>query len=331
MRDYRNEIIQSIQEGLCFLNESDYDMAMAVIMKTLENYEVAERSTAIVPVDSANEKLLKTYLANMVINGLAKSTIEAYRRGITKFAQFIGQKDLKTTSTYDIRNYLAQEKVRGLSNTTLENVRANLCSFFSWLTQEEIINRNPCSAVRPIKCQDKQKKPFSIVELDRLRSSCSTKKERAMIELLVSSGVRVSELTALNVEDINFDSMSVHVRNGKGGKDRVTYIDELTKDHLVKYLLEAKIESGALFPSRRRDRYTPHGIRELLNTLAEKAKVENVHPHRFRRTFATTLAYRGMNIQDIQVLMGHTNINTTMTYIAMDDSQIQYAYRKHVA
>lgn len=329
MRDYRNEIVQKVTEGIENLPDKDY--MIAVLMRTLEDYEVSERTTAIVSVDTANENLLKTYLANMLLNGLAKSTIQMYKRAVTKFAIFVGQKDLTTTTTYDIRNYLAQEKVRGVSNTTLENTRANIMAFFSWLTDEEYISKNPCSAVKPIKCQDKARKPFSAVELDKLRGSCKTKKERAMVEVLTSSGVRVSELTALNVEDINFDTLSVHVRHGKGDKQRTTYINELTKEHLVKYLVEHNITSGALFPSRRRERFTEHGVRELLNTLAARANVENVHPHRFRRTFATTLAYRGMSVQDIKVLMGHTNINTTMKYISMDDSQIKYSYKKHVA
>ncbi len=231
-------------------------------------------------------------------------------------------------TTFDVRNYLANEKVRGLSNVSLENTRTTLSAFFQWMANEEYIEKNPCSAVKPIKCTKEIKHPFSIVEQDLIKNNCENLKERAIVELLLSSGVRVSELVDLEVSDIDFNNRSVRIKHGKGDKERVTYVNDLTHSYLVKYLMDSGIETGALFQTNHH-KYTPSGIRTMLNRLAKRAKVENVHPHRFRRTFATTLASRGMDIQDIKTLMGHTDINTTMLYVTSSDIKVNNSYRKY--
>ena len=331
MRDFRIDYLHEVELRLASLDPDTHDLVMAAITGVLDKYELSERSTEVVPYDTGNDSLLKTYAGTLLIDGKAKSTITGYIRELRKLARFIGGKDLKTTCTFDIRNYLAQEKVRGISGRSLENERSYISTFFQWLANEQYITVNPCAAISSIKYADEVKTPFSAVELDTLRSSCKTKKERAIIEVLASSGVRVSELTALDIEDIDFQKKSVRVRHGKGDKERYTYIDSVARNHLIKYLTEAGITSGALFPSKRKNRYTAGGIRTLLNVIAARAGVENVHPHRFRRTFATRLAARGMAIQEIQRLMGHTDINTTMTYIYMDDAQIVSSYMKHTA
>lgn len=330
MRDFRNDFLQEVQLKITSLDRDSYDLVMAVVTGALDKYELSERSTEIVPYETGNQNLMKLYTGSMLVDGKSKGTIEAYIREIKKFTAFIGNKDLKTTCTFDIRNYLAHEKVRGLSNRTLENERANLSAFFQWLTAEEFIQKNPCAAVSKIKYKDEVRMPFSLVELDSLRQNCKNEKERAIIEVLVSSGLRVSELVDLEIDDIDFHEKSIHVRNGKGGKERQTYMDSVACNHLIKYLTENKIESGKVFRGCR-GVYTTDGIGKLLNRLGERAEVENVHPHRFRRTFATTMAARGMDIQMIQKLMGHTNINTTMIYISTNDMQIVNSYKKHTA
>ncbi len=328
MRDCRNDFITEIKLGLGEID--NIDCIMAVIINTLNQYEITERSTEIVPYDTGNMKLLKAYVGSMIINGKAKSTISAYAREIKKLANFLLNMDLKTVTAFDIRNFLAQEKLRGISNRTLENTRAYIRSFYEWLTIEEYIPKNPCNAVKPIKYSDEVRNPFSNVEVDLLRSNCKNEKERAIIEVLLSSGVRVSELCNLNLQDIDFQKQKIHIRHGKGDKDRTTYTDSVACDHLIKYLTGAGITCGAVFMSQR-GRYTPGGIRTVLNTIAARANVVDVHPHRFRRTFATRLAARGMAIQEIQKLMGHSDINTTMIYVSMDDSRVQSSYKQFTA
>lgn len=330
MRDLRNDFIQDIR---LFLSDLDPDVSNQIIlqiMTALEKYDLSMRSTEIVPYETGNRNIMKAYAGSMMIDGLALSTIAVYIREIEKLVYFLRNKDLKTVCTFDIREYLVYEKSRGISNRTLENERSNLSAFFQWLTDEEHIPKNPCSAVKSIKYKDEVRKPFNLVELDNLRSNCQNEKERAIIEVLVASGVRVSELVNLNVDDIDFQRKSIHVKHGKGNKERYTYMDSLACSHLIKYLVTKHIESGRLFISSRGP-YTTDGIRKLLHVLAKRAGVDNVHPHRFRRTFATTMAARGMDIQTIQKLMGHTNVNTTMIYISMDDMQVINSYRKHTS
>ena len=224
---------------------------------------------------------------------------------------------------------MAQKKLSGISNRTLDNVRSVLSAFYTWLECEEYIEKNPCRGIKPIKYKRELKSPFSDVEIDNLRNSCKKQKERAVIEFLLATGVRVSEFCSMDVPDIDFSNNKVRVREGKGGKERYTYINEIAKEHLKKYL-DGRTD-GALFKTQLGDRYTKSGVQYLLHALAKRAGIDNVHPHRFRRTFATMLASRGMSVQEIKKLMGHSNINTTMLYITVLDADTQYAYNKYAS
>lgn len=323
-RDYRNDFLDEVK--LAMLEYEDSDMIVSKISVLLEKYEITERTTDLVPAENDNVELVKAYTTALIIDGKAKSTIEHYIREIKHFTFSIGNKSLKELNAFDIRNYLAKKKLDGLANRTLENIRAVLSAFFTWLAAEEYLSKNPCASIKPIKTNSKIKLPFSQVELDQLRSACNNSKQRGMIEFLAATGVRVSELCDLDIEDVDFTTNRVHVKHGKGDKERYTYMTDLAKEHLIASL-DGR-ESGPLFVSRYNNRYTVHGIRLLLHSVGDRANVENVHPHRFRRTFATTLASRGMQLQEIQNLMGHSNINTTMIYVSISDADTQYAYKK---
>ena len=331
MRDYRNDFIQNVKLLLVDLDPDVINTVVATVSDVLNNYEITERSTEIIPFEDYNLNLLKMYVSSLIIAGKSKGTISMYTREIKKLLDFLGHKKIGDIHPFDIRNYLAHEKSRGISNRTLENERSYLSTFFRWLNAEELIDKDPCYQIEPIKYLESVKRPFTNVELDKIRFACKSKKERAVIEMLLSSGMRVAELVDINVEDIDFNKKSVLIRHGKGNKERRTYIDDLACTHLIDYLTSNNIVSGPLFVSKRNARYTTRGIREMLHVLAKKSKVDDVHPHRFRRTFATTLAARGMDIQEIQKLMGHTNINTTMIYVYIDDTQINNSYRKYIA
>lgn len=329
MRDYRNEFLTSI--GECLSGVCDLDIVLPLITVVLDKYELTERSTEIVPVDSANDKLIKTYLADCSVNGKKKSTLAGYKREIDKFRHHIGNADLTQVRSFDIKAYLASEKLRGISSCTLENQRSYISAFYAWLTANEIIPRNPCQNIEPIRYNKIKELPFDSVEMDSIRSACKNIKERAIIEFLVASGVRVAEFCNLDIDDIDFNKKTVHVKHGKGDKERYTYLSDLAISHLVKYLTHESNNIGALFKNRYGDRYTPHGVRQLLISIGEKAKVESVHPHRFRKTLASSLAARGMAIQEIQKILGHENINTTMLYIITNDIQVSTSYQRHIA
>lgn len=331
MRDLRNDFLKNIQLLLMDNLEPDkLDLVMAAVSGTLEQYEISERTTNLIARDSVNEKLIKLYAASLVIDGKSKKTIKIYTAEALKFSEFLNGKPFTEVATFDIRNFLAQKKLDGVKNITLENYRSYISAFFQWLTNEEHIQKNPAAAIKPIQCTKEIKTAFSAVEIDKIRSACKNEKERAIVEFLLSSGVRGSELVNLEVSDVDFNTKAVHVRHGKGDKERYTYIDDVAKDHLIRYLMKNKIESGYLFQGIR-GQFTRSGINQMVHTIGKRAGVENVHTHRFRRTFATRLAARGMDLQDIQALMGHTNINTTMIYVAMDDSKVNNSYRKYSA
>lgn len=331
MSDCRNELMQSIEAALLLVSDpEEREDATRKILCLLNDYEVTKRCTDLTVYDDANDRIIKRYAACMSVDGKSQRTIEGYVRQIRRFAEFTGLR-LTDAGIYDLRYYLACEKERGVSDRTLENSRSYLSTFYQWLAAEEIIPKNPCANLKPIKYTDKERKAFSAVELDALRHACSTLKERALIEMLVSTGARVSELTEMDMPDIDMATMSVHIRHGKGGKERTTYMTEVARLHLKKYLLSRGDNSSALFTGRSGDRITTGGVRFILREIGTRAGVETVHPHRFRRTFATNLASRGMPIQDIQRLLGHTNINTTMHYVCLDDTKVKVSYQQYIA
>jgi len=329
--DYRTELINDVQSKIYDMFPTEQtDIFIDALTNVLNEYSVAKSSTEVATYDDGNARLLKKYSACLIVDGKSEKTVLAYSYTIRKLAELL-QKPYQDTDTFDIRYFLALEKQRGISDRTLENMRANLSAFFQWMTLEEIIPKNPCMRIAPIKYADKVRFPFSSVEIDALRSACKNLKERALIEFLLSSGVRVSELSDMKVTDIDMDTLSVHVVCGKGAKGRKTYIDELCKSHLQKYLLAREETHDILFCNRLHEKMKPGGIRFILKSIGKRAGVEDVHPHRFRRTFATNLSKRGMDIQEIRKLLGHSNINTTLEYIYTDDSKVHASYRQYTA
>lgn len=326
--DKREELIQRIEESLvtqvgCHMTSEISNRIIAI----LNDYEITERSTEIVIVDNPNEKIIKRFSACMMVDGKSEKTIMQYVREIRKFVEFINL-PLTEVGAYEIRYYLACAKERGVSNRTTENMRSYIATFFTWLTVDGVIDKNPCSTIKPIRYTEEIRKPFSEVELDTLRSNCKSTKERAILEFLLASGVRVAELASMDIRDIDFQALSVHVRNGKGAKERLTYITPLAATHLQKYLTERKQHSSALFCSKI-GVLTDKGIQYIMRELGKRSGIKDVHPHRFRRTFATSLVNRGMDIQEVSKLLGHTNIQTTLTYVYSNPQKINDSYRKY--
>ena len=331
MTDYRSQLISDVTESLVGQLDHDYigivsdEMAIA-----LRDYEVTKRVTDLTVYDGYNEDIQKRYRACMVIAGKSPKTIAQYERIVRKLFLTL-QKNYTDITVSDLRYFLAIEKSRGVSNRTLENTRVQLSAFFTWLLDEEMIGKNPCHPIKPIRYTEKVRLPFSSVEIDSIRSACKTTKERAIVEVLLSSGVRVSELCSLRIMDVDFDRLSVRVLEGKGSKQRTVYINEVAKKHLLNYLSDRGLSGEYLFYNKKKQPLNPGGVRHILKVLEEKSGVENVHPHRFRRTFATGLANRGMEVQEIARLLGHANINTTLEYVYTSDEKIQNSYRKFIA
>ena len=327
----REQFVRELEELLvCRYGPEEVSLISNMVIKSLANYEITDRCTDLVPLDDQNEKLIRRYRACLLVDGKSQGTAYQYTRRLALLSDAL-RKPFVEMGTYDIRLYLAMEKDRGLSNVSLDNIRSCLSAFFQWLVNDDVIQKNPVAKIKPIKCPKEVRQPFSEVELDALRSACRTTKERALVEMLVSTGVRVSELASMQVQDINLDTLTVHVIHGKGAKERITYTTAVSAKHLINYLRQRKEEGSALFYNKNHMPLEVDGIRFILNSIAKRAGVDNVHPHRFRRTFATNLSKRGMEIQEIQKLLGHANINTTMVYVATDDSRVQASYKRFTA
>ena len=284
MSDYRDQFLQTVQQMLVPIIDDSTLVGVISdkITIALNDYEITERCTELVPLDSINEKLIKRYCACLAVDGKSEKTIYQYRRSITLLSDFLN-KPFPEMKTYDIRFYLATEKERGISERSLENTRANLSAFFQWLTMDEVIEKNPMLRIKPIKYDDEIKEAFSDVEIDKLRTACISDKERALIEFLLSTGVRVTELCEMNVTDIDMRNLTVHVRHGKGGKERFTYTTAVAAEWLNRYLLNRQeLTSNYLFCNANHERIRSGGIRFILNRIAKRAGVSNVHPHRFR-------------------------------------------------
>ena len=331
MADHKANLISDVTTSLVSqLDYEDINIVADEMYIALKDYEVTKVSTEIVKYDGINEDLLKRYKACLFIAGKSPNTIAQYERTIIRLFQTL-QKNYVDMTVSDLRYFLAYEKSRGLSNRTLENVRVQMSAFFSWLVEEEIVGKNPCRSVKPIKYEDKVKLPFSSVELDAIRSACQKDKERAIVEFLLATGVRVSELCSMCLSDINFETMAIKVRNGKGSKQRTVYMTDLAKKHLCNYLENRDVNGQYLFYNKQKQPLNAGGVRHILKVLEQRSGVENVHPHRFRRTFATGLSNRGMEIQEIARLLGHANINVTLEYVYTSDEQIHNSYRKFIA
>lgn len=331
MDSLKNQVVRSVEEALIGrLSADTVAMVADEILKALSGYDLTKSSTDIVVYDNINEVVLNRYCACLMIDGKSEKTINQYRRTILKLFE-VAKKQYTDIGVYDIRLFIAYDKQRGVSNRTLENTRANLSAFFQWLTQEELIEKNPCMSIKPIKYTDKVRLPLSATEIDSLRFACNTPKERALIEMLLSTGVRVSELVNIKISDINFENRSIHITKGKGAKERTVYFNDLAKQHLQNYLLSRGEMGTYLFYNKRHEKLNAGGVRHILNVIAGRAHVTNVHPHRFRRTFASGLASRGMDIQEIRKLLGHTSINTTLEYVYTSDDQVHTSYLKYTA
>lgn len=331
MADYKMQLISEVAQGLTTkIDPDDITIVSEEMAITLKDYDVTKRTTELVVYDGINEQIIKKYKACMIIAGRSPKTIYLYERCLMRLFKVV-QRNYTDMKVSDLRYFLAYEKSRGISNRTLENVRVQVQSFFNWLVDEDMIIKNPCKTIAPIKYTSKVKEPFSSIEIDAMRSACKNTKERAIVEFLLATGVRVSELCSIQLSDINFDTNAIIVRKGKGQKQRTVYMNDLAKKHLLIYFESRNVNGTHLFYNKWKKPINEGGVRYILKSIEERAGLANVHPHRFRRTFATQLSNRGMPVQEIQHLLGHSDLNTTMEYVITSDDRVHVSYLKYCA
>ena len=288
------------------------------------------------PIKSRKD-IVKQFLTAKRIEGCSKRTEQYYRTTLTHFEETM-RCDICFAGTNTIREYLiSYQKINGCSNVTLDTMRRILSSFYGWLEEEDFIIKSPMRRIHRIKAPTVIKPALSEEQIEIIRKSASAdKRNLAIVDILLSSGIRVSELVGLNRSSIDLNSRTCIVF-GKGAKQRETYFDVRTKIELENYLNSRTDEIDALFITSRKKggtgtytRLTVNSVEKMIRGIGEKTEIEKVHPHRFRRTMATRAIDKGMPIEQVQVLLGHTKIDTTLRYANVQQSNVRYSHQKYV-
>ena len=322
--EYKHQLLKEIEEGLGqVLTVNSMEVVMGVIASKLDGYDLESIST---PEDLGDD-MLKAFLDAKTIEGRSPKTVERYRYILTQMLREV-KAPIRQISVFHLRSYLMKERTRGVSDRSLEGMRSVFSSFFNWLQRENLITINPCANLGPIKCQKQVKVPYSDVDVEKLKDACHSIRDKALICFLLTTGCRISEVVGLNREDLDLRSLRCKVL-GKGNKERVVYFDNVTALHLRQYMETRTDDLPALFIGKGTERIHPGGVRFMLNTVADEAGVEHVHPHRFRRTLATNLIGHGMPIQEVARILGHDKLDTTMQYVYLNDADVQNSYRKY--
>lgn len=279
-----------------------------------------------------NKNMIDSFISSKQVEGCSERTIKYYKEIIEKFVNSF-DKSIKQISTNEIRNYLSNYKDNSsCGSTTIDNIRRVLSSFFSWLEDEDYIIKSPVRRIHKIKTAVVVKEVLTDENLERLRDECENIRDLSLIELLISTGMRVGELVNLNINSLNFEERSCIVL-GKGNKEREVYFDAKTKLHLKEYISKRNDSNDALFVSMREphQRLSISGIELIIRTLGINSNINKVHPHKFRRTLATMAIDKGMPVEQVQKLLGHVKIETTMNYALVNQSNVKISHRRYIA
>lgn len=311
------------------LNKEQTDKLKVVLSQCLKNYDIVEKTTEIaLPYQSQNTELLKRYFAWKSTEGMSVRSLKSYKFIVDKALNEI-QKPIPEITEDDLFMYLSMLKYNGAKDTYLRNVRNYLSALFNWLFSKKLIANNPMNGISPIKIDKTIKEAFSSVELEKLRRATKTTRDLAIVELLYASGMRVSEMEALNRSDIDLVNKAVKVY-GKGGKERWVYINDTAAYYVDAYLRSRTDNDFALFVGLRKPytRLDVSAIQRMLRELGERTGIKKVHPHRFRRTLATDLLRKGMTIEEVSMILGHEKIDTTMGYCNINQQSVKNEYMR---
>lgn len=309
--------LQKLEEALCSIF-NNYDISLN--SGDLENHEFIE-----------NVRLIELFVASKKIEGCSEKSLRYYSNTLMRMIRHL-KKDVQKINTNDLRFYLSTyQQENNCSKVTLDNIRRILSSFFAWLEDEDYIGKSPVRRIKKIKTTKLVKETFSDENLEKLRDCCIHPRDRAILDLLASTGIRVGELVRLNISDVNLIERECIVL-GKGDKERPVYFDAKTKIHLEHYLKSRKDNNPALFVTINApyNRLSIAGVEHFLSKLGKMSQVSHVHPHKFRRTMATMAIEKGMPIEQVQKLLGHSKIDTTMHYAIVNQSNVKISHRKYI-
>lgn len=328
----KDKLITQIQASMApLLNTLQMEELRWVLTNALHNVEICAQKTPDPQESAKNEDLLTVFIAAKRVEGCSEKSLKYYNT-IVKQMLFEVDKPVREISTDDLRNYLAgYQKERNSSRVTIDNMRRIFSSFFGWLEDEDYILKSPVRRIHKVKTDKPIKDTFSDEGLELLRDACEEIRDLAMIDLLASTGMRVGELVRLNREDINFHERECVVF-GKGGSERMVYFDARTKIHLLNYIESRSDKNPALFVSLGlpNHRLLIGGVETRLRTIGKRATLHKVHPHKFRRTLATRAIDKGMPIEQVQRLLGHVKIDTTMHYAMVNQVNVKNSHRKFI-
>ena len=320
-----NEVIQGM---LPFLNNGQMERLQEVLQHTLFNYKVVENDSN---KELSEQNLVELFLAAKRIEGCSEKSLKYYESTILALLADLG-KDVKHIVTDDIRTYLTEYQARKQSSkVTIDNIRRILSSFFSWLEDEDYILKSPVRRIHKVKTGTNIKETYTDEALELMRDNCTELRDLAIIDMLASTGMRVGEMVLLNREDINFNERECVVF-GKGDKERIVYFDARTKIHLLNYLNSRDDNNPALFVSLQKpyNRLQISGVEVRLRQYGKRLGLNKVHPHKFRRTLATMAIDKGMPIEQLQQLLGHRRIDTTLQYAMVKQNNVKMAHRKYI-
>jgi site-specific recombinase XerD len=328
----KDRLITRIQASMApMLTQAQLEELRRVLTYNLLQVEVTERKAPDTLETAENEGLLKVFIAAKHIEGCSKKSLNYYSATVRAMLETV-EKPVREVGTDDLRQYLADyQNKRNSSKVTIDNIRRIFSSFFGWLEDEDYILKSPVRRIHKVKAEKTIKETFSDEGLELLRDVCEEIRDLAMIDLLASTGMRVGELVQLNREDINFHERECVVF-GKGGSERVVYFDARTKIHLLNYLDGRDDDDPALFVSLTlpRERLLIGGVETRLREIGKRADVQKVYPHKFRRTLATRAIDKGMPIEQVQRLLGHVKIDTTMHYAMVNQTNVKNSHRKFI-
>ncbi len=325
-QDLMKEVMQQM---LRYLDNAQMKQLRQVMEQTLFHYEVT--SVEVEPEEDDGNGLIAMFIAAKRVEGCSEKTLKYYQTTIESMVSSLG-KNIRHILTDDLRTYLTNyQNKHQSSRVTIDNIRRILSSFFSWLEDEDYIIKSPVRRIHKVKTVRSIKETYSDEDLEKMRDNCGELRDLAMIDMLASTGMRVGEMVLLNRDDINFAERECVVL-GKGDKERIVYFDARAKLHLQEYLDCREDGNPALFVTLRApyERIQIGGIEHRLREMGKRLNIPKVHPHKFRRTLATMAIDKGMPVEQLQRLLGHQRIDTTLQYAMVKQNNVKMSHKKFI-
>lgn len=319
------KLVNIINEMAEYLNIAQMKKLQEVLLRHLINSEVEKSNVS-------NLEYLQMFIDAKRIEGCSDRTLGYYQVTVEHLLKTVDV-EVRKMMTDDLRSYLAEyQQINNCSKVTVDNIRRNLSSFFSWLEEEDYILRSPMRRIHKIKTKQQVKEIISDEMIEKMRDNCKTKRDLAIIDLLYSTGIRVGELVRLNISDIDFEERECVVY-GKGDKERRVYFDAKAKLHLQNYIKSRTDDNPALFVTLDApyDRLKISGVEIRMRELGRSLSIPKIHPHKFRRTMATRAIDKGMPIEQVQKILGHSQIGTTMQYAIVNQNNVKASHRRYIA